>query len=282
MHRRLPFGYRFPSVRVLLVVLLAGSATAAHADDPAAETAQRLQTVGAALLSWATDQVGSSVRAGAGVSPASCVVSIDADLGPLPVVDHADIESMLVPSYLPAVPERDAYGHPLEFRLAADLLGSELMSVRSPGADGLFEGTLYAGGFTAGPDDDQVWKDGFFVRVRPQHDPISLQARAVGEMLVMGSAALAWVTDQISASPAAFQGDLDLGGIDAISHADLMSRLVPSYTTCLPAVDPWGRPYDFFLDDNLLGTNVFAVRTAGADGVIEGNVYTPAAFLRTS
>jgi len=63
------------------------------------------------------------------------------------------------------IPTHDAWGHPLEFRFRWDVLKQQVMSIRSPGRDGVFSEPVYS----VGPhsvddvDADIVWADGFFV-----------------------------------------------------------------------------------------------------------------------
>lgn len=80
-------------------------------------------------------------------------------------ITHAEIEAELVPDYLDAVPENDAWGFPIQFALQRDLRGSTVVSLRSPGRDGVFDGNEYpVGPFRTGDfDRDTVWADGYFV-----------------------------------------------------------------------------------------------------------------------
>lgn len=78
-----------------------------------------------------------------------------------------DLAALLVPDYIARVPERDAWGHPLEYFLRTEnLLAGRVMLIRSPGLDGVFSESSYE--FSSFPttefDQDIVWADGFFVR----------------------------------------------------------------------------------------------------------------------
>jgi general secretion pathway protein G len=73
---------------------------------------------------------------------------------------YADVHDVLVPTYLKAVPQLDAWGNPLEFGANGDVYG-----IRSAGRDGLYEGTTYEPGIVSTPDGDIVFSNGNFVRV---------------------------------------------------------------------------------------------------------------------
>lgn len=127
------------------------------------ETAKQKRTmsdivqVGQAMMAWTTDQFAASA---AGIA----TVPIE-DYGP--VLARDEIQALLVPDYLKAVVEFDAWGRPIEYRLnIADLSSNRLMAVRSAGRDGTFSGNDYK----PGPFDprafneDLVWVEGSFIR----------------------------------------------------------------------------------------------------------------------
>lgn len=120
-------------------------------------TMSDINLVGKAMLSWVSDQVGAAA-AGAEAVPIQ-------DYGAPLAFD--DIEEMLVPMYLPNLPQFDAWGGEIEYRLnIANLSADRLMAIRSGGRDRIFSTDDYA----AGPfdprvfDEDLVWVDGVFVR----------------------------------------------------------------------------------------------------------------------
>ena len=84
-----------------------------------------------------------------------------------PVIEHAELEALLVPSYIDELPATDAWGHPLEFCLERPptLQDRYAAGVRSPGRDGVFEGDVYPmGAFSAEAfDRDLLWVDGYFM-----------------------------------------------------------------------------------------------------------------------
>ena len=123
--------------------------------DRQKETIENIKAAGQAMQAWLNDQL-SAAAAGAQTY----------DLSQLPEIDTGEIWETLVPDYSRDLPAVDGWGHQLEFRLNRDVLARQVMSIRSPGADGHFEGLDYEiGAFP--PEDyarDIVWADGFFVQ----------------------------------------------------------------------------------------------------------------------
>ena len=131
--------------------------------DPARQkqTIADMRNIGTAVMVWLTDQV-SAAAAGQSTTPESY------DLSDLPVTSSADLEELLVPTYIQELPTEDGWGNPLEFRLTENVMAAQVFSVRSPGRDG--EWDVEGGEYEIGPfeptdfDRDIVWADGFFVR----------------------------------------------------------------------------------------------------------------------
>jgi hypothetical protein len=89
------------------------------------------------------------------------------DITAVPEISREELEKLLVPKYLPSIPQQDGWGHPYEFRLnTADPSAVHMMGVRSAGRDGQFSGILYEVGAFDPPDYDQdiAWVDGYFMR----------------------------------------------------------------------------------------------------------------------
>lgn len=162
------------SRRRLAVLSLAVAAVAAVAltDAPAAadsaneraasrQTVQALREVGSAMFFELTEGVDDAPQ------PAGRRDTSRFDWSRCPRISHGDLEAILVPERLRALPVYDAWGHELEFCLdGAAAPAGHLVGVRSPGRDGEFEDEVYRSGPHA-PDDvdrDLVWMDGFFVR----------------------------------------------------------------------------------------------------------------------
>lgn len=245
--------------------------------DTAREAESEARAISAAMMSWITDQVSRTANATRGT-----VENCRADVSGLPVIAHMDLESLLVPTYLPDLPVNDPWGHPYEFRLdTSNPLSDSVSAVRSAGADGVFEGSVYDFGTTDGPDGDLVLVDGFVARGVPKLDFVARQARVTEDLLSLGAAWLSWLTDNISraGTPPPSPATVDLSVLEPVTYEDLVDMLVPSgvnffYTRCVPRLDGWGGAYAFFMNANLLAANVLAIRSAGRDGIDEGLVYT--------
>ena len=133
-------------------------------EDMAAQrrTVADMRNVGTAMFSWLTDQV-SAAAAGQSQVPEPQRVN----LSDYPEISHADLTTILTPLYLQTVPEIDGWGSPYEMGLNVENpLAQQVMSLRSPGRDGFFDGDSYV--ITSfeptAYDEDIVWADGFFVR----------------------------------------------------------------------------------------------------------------------
>jgi len=117
-------------------------------------TIKHIRNTGTAMFSWLTDQIG------AGAAGAQQI-----DLQQYPAITYEGLEKILVPDYLESLPKVDGWGHPYEYRLnVKDPVAKNVMSIRSPGRDGVFSGDQYANLKYPPKDLDQdiVWTDGFF------------------------------------------------------------------------------------------------------------------------
>jgi len=138
------------------------------------KTVADIRNLGTALFSWLTDQVENTVAeqdAENGAAPprgtAEDAQQKTIDIQDYPLISREDLEDFLVPQYLAAIPETDAWGNPYEVRLNTDnLMAKAVMSIRSPGRKGYYAGDVYKiEGFDPTDfDQDIVWVDGFFVR----------------------------------------------------------------------------------------------------------------------
>jgi hypothetical protein len=267
-----------------LMSVLAPPARAALTDAQAqAQTAEDIRNVGNAMFAWLVDQVS---LAPPGSPQASSAFTVDLAL--YEAISHSQLESVLVPQYIEAVPELDGWGHHYDYYLdTVNILADRVMAIRSPGRDGAFTGDFYtAGSFDPGQvDEDIVWADGDFVRwpAIPLSDR-QAQARTSKDILRVGVAMFSWLTDQVGfadqrQSPEPASATVDFTDYPPISHGDLQSLLVPQYIRSVPEMDGWGRPYDFRLNTvDPLGQHVMAVRSPGRDGTFEGDLYTVGSF----
>jgi hypothetical protein len=137
------------------------SAVAAQVDDPTARerTIGRMRNLGTAMMAWLTDV------AQANDEPTR-VIDVD-DYRP---ITWRRLESLLVPRYIPEIPEQDGWGNDLEVYIEIDidkaLQLQSVMLIRSAGSDGRFDSNRYVPGPIPELEysHDIVWVDGFFVR----------------------------------------------------------------------------------------------------------------------
>ncbi len=105
------------------------------------------------------------------------------------------------------------------------------------------------------------------------------QKRTMGDIKIVGTALMSWLTDQSGAAAAAGATQIDLSSIPPVTHDDIVEVLVPAYVQEVPRLDAWWNPIDFHLDrDNPSGDQVFSVRSLGRDGVASGTKYTVGPF----
>jgi len=145
------------------------------------QTIADIRNLGTALFSWLTDQTEATVaeqeaekQTGNGTpreepsrGGAEDTRQKTCDIQDNPLISRDDLEDLLVPNYIAAIPETDAWGNPFEVRLNTDnLMARTVMSIRSPGRKGYYTGDVYKmEGFDPTDfDQDIVWTDGFFVR----------------------------------------------------------------------------------------------------------------------
>lgn len=77
---------------------------------------------------------------------------------PTTAVTFDDLEDALTPNYMNSVPKADGWGRPFEFAFE-----NRSYAIRSPGRDGVYEGTDYVPAATDSPDCDIVYSNGNFV-----------------------------------------------------------------------------------------------------------------------
>ncbi|MEE8138236.1 MAG: hypothetical protein V3T81_05115, partial [Thermoanaerobaculia bacterium] len=111
--------------------------------------------------SWLTDQVGA---ASAGANTYDFTTALPNALDGDGLLGTLYVSATMF--YIQEVPNNDGWGNAYEYRYATNILGAQVMGIRSTGRDGTFSG----GSYTMGPfvatlyDSDIVWADGFFVR----------------------------------------------------------------------------------------------------------------------
>lgn len=281
---------QFASTMLLVAVcgatLVAGTSLAQRTAFPRTDQQAQLksvleiETVGRAMFGWLTDEVGA---AAAGQSQMPVV-----NMGSYPTVTRGQLTAVLVPQYLPEVPELDGWDSPYEYRLnVGNPLAQQVMAIRSTGRDHIFSGHMYsAQRFEAESfDEDIVWADGYTVRSPspyPRTDT-DAQARTVADIRKVGAAMLSWLADQAGLTA---KGEVTreaeivaLLHYPVISAAQLRSVLVPQYLNDVPERDGWDTHYDYRLDTaHPLAQDVMAIRSAGRDKAFSTDTYLVTGF----
>lgn len=112
------------------------------------------------------------------------------------------------------------------------------------------------------------------------------QKRTMGQIKIVGTAMMAWLTDQAggaAAAGASTGATVDISTIAPITPDDLADVLVPAYIQEVPTTDAWHEPYDFHLSvDDPYGVHVLAGRSLGRDRTAEGDEYTVGSFEPTA
>ncbi|MDA8021311.1 MAG: hypothetical protein MPN21_28090 [Thermoanaerobaculia bacterium] len=122
-----------------------------------------LHSVGVAIFSWIIDQTTEPGLGAAMTERGLGATSID--LSRFVPISQDDLEALLVPWFIPWVPEVDAWGNPYEYWLDQTPQGLHNTAIRSLGSDGIASGNTYPiGTFPASADhNDVVWANGVLV-----------------------------------------------------------------------------------------------------------------------
>ncbi|HEX4964488.1 MAG TPA: prepilin-type N-terminal cleavage/methylation domain-containing protein [Thermoanaerobaculia bacterium] len=159
----------FTLIELLIVVAIIGIIAALLIPNflDALQKAKQKRTVadirntGTAMFSWLTDQVGA---AAAGQTATEINLADAAVYGSAKTA--GEISTFLVPQYLQSVPDKDGWKHAYDFYVGPNVLGKNVLAIRSNGRDTQASTDTY----TVCPfdptdyDQDIVWADGFFVR----------------------------------------------------------------------------------------------------------------------
>lgn len=105
------------------------------------------------------------------------------------------------------------------------------------------------------------------------------QKRAMGDVKLVGTAMMAWLTDQAGGAAAAGAGTVDVSAIPEKSSVELTAVLVPAYIQEVPVLDPWRQAYDYRLNlEEPHGYEILAVRSYGRDRQADGSEYETGSF----
>ncbi|MEM6454801.1 MAG: type II secretion system protein [Acidobacteriota bacterium] len=104
----------------------------------------------------------------------------------------------------------------------------------------------------------------------------SRQRRTVADMRNVGTAWMAWLTDQVGAASAGQTATLyDGSDLDPITHANVQNQLRPNngffYTQKVEEFDGWNNAFMFCRNDNLLAANCLAMCSPGRNGTMGEN-----------
>lgn len=118
-------------------------------------TMAEARLIGGSMMAWLTDQA-TAGAAGKTVNMSSYTP-----------VTATRLSSILVPQYIPDIPELDGWKKPYSYYLdTVPPHDRHVMGIRSAGRGNIFESNSYTAGAFEPTDYDQdiVWVDGFFVR----------------------------------------------------------------------------------------------------------------------
>ncbi len=100
------------------------------------------------------------------------------------------------------------------------------------------------------------------------------QKRTVSDLRNVGTAWMAWLTDQVGAAAAGASKTYDASGFTEPSYAELFGYLHPEntffYMQEVPQLDGWRYPLSFGQSASLVAANVLIVCSGGADGTLTG------------
>lgn len=102
-------------------------------------------------------------------------------------------------------------------------------------------------------------------------DPLRASVQSLREV---GVALWNWYHDEHASAKIALAPDLervDLAAIPVLPLEDVAALLVPKYLTNLPRTDGWGNPLEIRVYRGERTAGVLAVRSAGADGLLQAS-----------
>lgn len=111
----------------------------------------------------------------------------------------------------------------------------------------------------------------------------SKQKRSVADLRIVGTAMMAWLTDENGAAAAAGQAvTVDMSVYPVVTLPALEAEMVPQYIQEIPLRDAWKNDYEYRLDQaDPTGSETMAIRCRGRNGTFDGASYTVGSFQPT-
>jgi prepilin-type N-terminal cleavage/methylation domain-containing protein len=108
------------------------------------------------------------------------------------------------------------------------------------------------------------------------------QKRTMADQRLVGTAMMAWLTDQEGAGAAGQANQFSIGFYSVVGIDSLRATLIPQYIQAIPENDGWVNPVDYRMNlADPSAAQVMAIRSLGRDGTAEGTQYTTGAFQPT-
>lgn len=106
------------------------------------------------------------------------------------------------------------------------------------------------------------------------------QKRIMADERLVGTAFMAWLSDEASAA-AAGAGTFSISNYNLKEVSEVGEQLIPLYIQTVPTFDGFGNSYEYRFTTDTGAQQVMAIRSFGADGTPDGNVYSVGGFRPT-
>lgn len=106
------------------------------------------------------------------------------------------------------------------------------------------------------------------------------QKRIMADERLVGTAFMAWLSDQASAA-AAGQTTFSISNYKVKQISEVGEQLIPLYIQTIPVFDGFGNSYEYRFTTDTGAEQVMAIRSFGADGAPDGNTYSVGGFIPT-
>jgi prepilin-type N-terminal cleavage/methylation domain-containing protein len=106
------------------------------------------------------------------------------------------------------------------------------------------------------------------------------QKRTVGDMLILGTAMMSWLTDEGSAAAAGAPSSSPFpAGYMEVTANELRGLLVTQYVQEIPERDGWKNYFDFYINtESPLARRVMAIHSYGRDNEAEAGPFSVSGF----